>query len=68
LKNLNVIVERIGKSKNNSIDVNLMVVWESGAVCKKVKLDEGYLAKILLQKTSNAHQLIFSKVIGQEVI
>ena len=68
MKNLNVFVERIGKSKNNSSEVNLTVVWESGAIWKKVKLDENHLTKILLQKSSNAKLSMIRKVLGEQVI
>ena len=61
MKNLNVFVERKGKRKNKSIEVNLTVVWESGSITKKVEVDEDLLTKILLQKSSNARQLIIDR-------
>jgi hypothetical protein len=68
MKNLNVFVERIGKNKNNSIEVNLTVVWESGAMSRKVKIDEDLLTKLQLTNSFDTRQLIIRKVFGQGAI
>ena len=68
MNNLNVFVERIGKSKNNSIEVNLTVAWESGAMTRKVKIDEDLLTKHLLMNTFDTRQLLIRKVLGQGAI
>jgi len=68
MKNLNISVERIGKSKNNSIEVNLTVVWESGAMSRKVKIDEDLLTKLQLTNSFDTRQLIIRKVCGQGAI
>lgn len=68
MKNLNVFVERIGNSKNKTIEVNLTVVWKSGAICKKVNLDEDLLNELLLKNSFDAKQLMIQKVFGQGAI
>jgi hypothetical protein len=68
LNNFHVFVERIGKSKNNSIEVNLTMVWESGAMTSKVKIDEDLLTKLQLTNSFDTRQLIIRKVFGQGAI
>ena len=68
MNNFHVFVERIGKSKNNSIEVNLTMVWESGAMTSKVKIDEDLLTKHLLMNTFDTRQLLIRKVFGQGAI
>lgn len=68
MKNLNFFVERIGKRTNNFIEVNLTVVWESGAITKTVKIEEDLLTKVLPMNSFDTKQLIIRKVFGQEAI
>jgi len=68
MKNLNIFVERIGKSKNNSTEVNLTMVWESGAMTRKVKIDEDFLTKLQLTNSFDTRQQIIRKMFGQGAI
>ncbi len=68
MKNLNISLERIGKSKNNSIEVNLTVVWESGAMSRKVTIDEDLLTKLQLTNSFDTRQPIIRKVFAQGAI
>ena len=68
MKNLNISLERIGKSKDNSIEVNITVVWESGAMSRKVIIDEDLLTKLQLTNSFDTRQPIIREVLAQGAI